>query len=380
MQVVGFKRSIVHGFLGLSVGASACMGSLLATDEPQDRATIVKGHIGVAPASPPTGRYEALETYRVALTKPNSLGISLAKADEAIVSQLGLKSGEAHVVTQVQPKSLGEKAGIKLHDILLEVDGKPLKSPEALEPSLYSPGDNHPKLSLLRKGKRTTLEVTDLTRTKPTTARYWLGIPVSPVEGPLREQLGLEEKSGLLITDVTPDSPAKKAGIQKHDILLKIDQKAIQSAEQLVEEIQNSEGQPLKLNLLRSGKPLRIEVTPEKRTEQYIAQFYGQLNPASAPFVVQDFQVQPGLLLDAKTLDGLKLSRLQLDKGVELDADRMVIWNKNDGPRSTTDPRSLQRIETLLKQSQDLLKQIKSEQEKEIQSLQAEIKKLKADK
>jgi RND family efflux transporter MFP subunit len=49
-----------------------------------------------------------------------------------------------------------------------------------------------------------------------------LGVTVEPVSPALANQLNLPREVGLLVTQVVPQSPAAKVGVEKHDVLLRI--------------------------------------------------------------------------------------------------------------------------------------------------------------
>jgi predicted metalloprotease with PDZ domain len=56
-----------------------------------------------------------------------------------------------------------------------------------------------------------------------------LGIAVSPVTSLLTDQLGLPKNEGMVLMRVDANSPAGKAGLKTHDILIKIDGKSVPS-------------------------------------------------------------------------------------------------------------------------------------------------------
>jgi serine protease Do len=101
----------------------------------------------------------------------------------------------------------------------------------------------------------------------PEIAEYWLGIACVPVSPPWRAQLNLPEKQGLLVQGVAPDSPATKAGILQHDILLRAGDKPLSDPRDLVHAVDAAKEGKLKIELLRGGKPKTIEATPAKRPE-----------------------------------------------------------------------------------------------------------------
>ena len=71
-----------------------------------------------------------------------------------------------------------------------------------------------------------------------------------------------ENKDGALITNVTKNSPAEKAGLQKNDIIYKIDNKEINKAADLSEMIRSMKtGDKVKIYFLRDGKKKDEKVT-----------------------------------------------------------------------------------------------------------------------
>jgi hypothetical protein len=50
-------------------------------------------------------------------------------------------------------------------------------------------------------------------------SEYWLGVQLAALPELARQQLGVDY--GLAVEDITPDSPAAKAEIKPHDILVK---------------------------------------------------------------------------------------------------------------------------------------------------------------
>jgi len=59
-------------------------------------------------------------------------------------------------------------------------------------------------------------QLKDFGRTK----RGWLGVQITPVSNEIAESLGLSNTKGAFITNINPDGPSKKAGIQEGDVIL----------------------------------------------------------------------------------------------------------------------------------------------------------------
>ena len=100
---------------------------------------------------------------------------------------------------------------------------------------------------------------------QPEPPAFWIGISVSPLEPALRSQLKLPPNQGLLAIEVVKDSPAAKADVKVHDILLSLAGKPLESQEKLVELVQSSGEKSVPLELIREGKTQTIDVTPQRR-------------------------------------------------------------------------------------------------------------------
>ena len=91
--------------------------------------------------------------------------------------------------------------------------------------------------------------------------RAWLGLNTQVLTSDLAEVLGLDGKSGVRVTHVSPDSPAQKAGLQKGDLLLKLDGQVIAahnaSDQELFDNLirQHKIGAGIELSGVRAGAP-----------------------------------------------------------------------------------------------------------------------------
>jgi hypothetical protein len=101
--------------------------------------------------------------------------------------------------------------------------------------------------------------------------KYWIGLMGGPIETehPLRAHVELPEGEGLLVVDVVaePASPASKAGLKKHDILLRANGVELRDMKELVGMVA-SEGEKkgqIKLDILRHNKHETVSITPEDR-------------------------------------------------------------------------------------------------------------------
>lgn len=80
-------------------------------------------------------------------------GAALEAVDESLRAQLDIPEGQGAVVNRVTPGSVAEALGLKKNDVLLEVDGRKIASPESAKGLLTRDS----KAIVLRKGKKETL-------------------------------------------------------------------------------------------------------------------------------------------------------------------------------------------------------------------------------
>ncbi len=86
-----------------------------------------------------------------------------------------------------------------------------------------------------------------------TRKKGYLGVRIKELTAELKEHY--KNKEGLLVVDVVPDSPAKKAGIQDGDILVELDGKKIGNEEEFRKKVAEAQpGKKVKLKVLREGK------------------------------------------------------------------------------------------------------------------------------
>jgi hypothetical protein len=106
-------------------------------------------------------------------------------------------------------------------------------------------------------------------RPRSAAPKFWIGLLGGPIpaDNTLRAQLDLPENQGLVVADVVPKSPAAKAGLKKHDILLKANGKDLREMKELVDLVVSEgvkKGQ-ITLDVLRRNKHETVNLKPEDR-------------------------------------------------------------------------------------------------------------------
>jgi serine protease Do len=185
-----------------------------------------------------------------------SIGITFGQEQEgALLRAYGAEDGGV-LVTDVKKGGPAEKAGMKAEDVIVEIDGQPVKNGEELVSIIAAtPVDSTIPIAILRDGKRQTLRVAIADRaelfseelglgTSPDSedvegTEVMFGISVSNLTSSQREQLEFTESGGVLVTKVDPASFADDIGILQNDVILAINRKPVTSVND-IREIQSS--------------------------------------------------------------------------------------------------------------------------------------------
>lgn len=98
--------------------------------------------------------------------------------------------------------------------------------------------------------------------------RGWLGISLGNVPAALRAQLNTDDK-GILVLNVVKDSPADRAGLQVHDVLLSINNQELDGYQNAVDAIRSRKpGESVTLRVLRDGQEQTLRATLISRADQ----------------------------------------------------------------------------------------------------------------
>ena len=170
------------------------------------------------------------------------MGIGISDVTPENSKFFDVNDASGAVVTQVEPGSPAAKAGLKVGDVIAELDGQKVTDAGQLQVEVgqKTPGTTI-KLQVIRDGKNTTLPVTleamgsrdnDGTETAEGDhgKMHW-GIGLSDMTPDLREQLQApKDVHGAVIEQVQPGSSADNAGLQRGDVIVQVNRHDVQSA------------------------------------------------------------------------------------------------------------------------------------------------------
>jgi len=117
--------------------------------------------------------------------------------------------------------------------------------------------------------------------------RSWIGIYLQDITSDMFQQFGLKEPKGALVADVVPNSPASKAGIQRGDIILKVNnQEIIDSAAFHLAIRDKKPGTQVELSIWRDNQTKEILVILEEMINE------GGISSALSPKLQLGFEVE----------------------------------------------------------------------------------------
>ncbi|MFI5364151.1 MAG: DegQ family serine endoprotease [Candidatus Binatia bacterium] len=104
--------------------------------------------------------------------------------------------------------------------------------------------------------------VVEQLKTHGKVVRGWVGVAIQDVTPDLAHSFELKKAEGALVADVTPDSPALHAGLERGDIITDYDGTHIEAAHQLPTLVAETPvGKTVSVGVLRNGHPKTLSLT-----------------------------------------------------------------------------------------------------------------------
>jgi serine protease Do len=174
------------------------------------------------------------------------VGINDVTPENAAFFHMNNASGA--LISQVEADSPAAKAGLKVGDVITELNGKKMENSGQLQAAISQqrPGSKV-TLNVFRDGKSLSLPVTLESINKKSEeasadpgshgkARW--GVGLENLSADLRDELQLpSDVKGVVVTNVQPGSPADNAGISRGDVILEVNRHPVQSADDVKREL-----------------------------------------------------------------------------------------------------------------------------------------------
>lgn len=193
------------------------------------------------------------------------LGVQLQEITTELAAALELKSRNGVLVNSVIEGEPAAKAGLRDGDVIVEIAGAPVASPNELSRRVASlrPGEKA-SVKVLRDGKTRNLTVTlgkrddgdQVASEEPANdnddVTVSLGMRVTELNDALRQQFRVPNNvEGVMVTGVRPGSPAQEAGLRAGVVILQVDGEEVTSGEDLSAKIENAKKSNKEAVLLR---------------------------------------------------------------------------------------------------------------------------------
>jgi len=270
----------------------------------------------------PKKRAESL--YRIAVGGSGGyLGIQLKEVSSSNYQELGLTEVRGVAIRKVLKESAAEKAGLLEGDVIVSFNGEKITSSRKFSRMVREVAPDHTvNLTVMRDGAEMQIPVTmgkrrgiafvtsgdfvfpDMPDTvvapdfefptpprgvspvTPPNVRVFpapegleklrtfsffsgrrLGVGVTSITKQLGDYFGVGDGKGLLINDVSKDSPAERAGLRAGDVIVEIDGKPVKRHSDLLRGIGGDKEGDVQLTIVRDRARQTISVTPEKRDD-----------------------------------------------------------------------------------------------------------------
>lgn len=209
-----------------------------------------------------------------------SWGICASNITEPMQKEMQLESRDGVIISSILPSGPAgsAKPPLKEEDVIVKVKGESIKDLNQLITLTHSLVDGKtdpvPALVVVKRGEKEYMTVVklgkeDLSEPGAEIRKAWLGVDSQALTSDLAAALGVAGKTGVRVTQIYPNSNAKKAGIKVGDLLIRLDGEEIPANQVGDEEVlpslirQYDIGAEVELSIVRDGKPSKIKVKLE---------------------------------------------------------------------------------------------------------------------
>jgi len=218
------------------------------------------------------------------------LGVGVVELTDDRVKALNLKNDQGVEVLRVDENSPAARAGLKEHDVILEVNGKSIDDIEQFQRSIgeTAPG-TRVNLTIWRSGAKQMVSAT--LDSRPENSFVFGGpdfpdapippmppvpfsganpFPTLPANSPvvgfegealnpqLAEFFGV--KQGILVRSVNPKTPAERSGLKAGDVVVKVNGTPVMTPREITGLVRSSRKKSLSFTVVRNKKEMTLNV------------------------------------------------------------------------------------------------------------------------
>jgi serine protease Do len=150
-------------------------------------------------------------------------------------------------------------------------------------------------------------------------SRGFIGVVLTDVTPALQRSLNLSVSAGALVQDVSPESPAERAGLRPYDVIVEVEGREVLTNGELIRDISSRQpGSIARLTVVREGRrqnlPVKLAERPprEQDTDNGLGGLDGRARPPRP-----DPLTETPLGLTVRELDRAFIGRLDIPAGVQ---------------------------------------------------------------
>jgi serine protease Do len=216
------------------------------------------------------------------------LGVDFREIEADHVTALRLKDAHGAEITMVDHDAPAGKAGLRVHDVVLQLDGQPFENVDQLRKRLHEiPSGHTVSLLVSRDGSAINVSVQLCDRAVlqqsfvPVPSRtqqsaggesflgpskaagpaflgtvipkgLYVGADVNPVRTQLADYFGVRSGTGLLVESVDDQSPAARAGMKAGDVIVKVESEQMTTRNDWQKALHKHRGQVVQVTVMRN--------------------------------------------------------------------------------------------------------------------------------
>jgi serine protease Do len=268
--------------------------------------TVLAGCVALAPAMVAQQHLNVMGSDPAALNHSTQgyLGVGTHDIDTERAGQLKLKEPRGAEVVDIDHDAPAAKAGMRLHDVILQMNGQQIEGEAQLGQLLrQTPPGKTVTFLISRDGAQQTLNITLCDQATLEADAWSQHIPVEPDEnddlslpapksgfgsgflsalkmntgytglevdmlGPqLADYFGVHDGQGLLVKRVDDNSPGSVAGLRAGDVITKVNGRVVATPSQWVRTIHANKGKPMELTVMRDHRENTVTMTAGRKSK-----------------------------------------------------------------------------------------------------------------
>lgn len=210
-------------------------------------------NVGIGFAIPSSMAQEIINQLKsTGVVERGFLGVFVQSLNEDLAESFGLEGTEGALVAQVNPDSPAEMAGIRVGDIIVKFDGKPVDSPRSLARVVSLTSENSKVIVTLWRDKAEVNVFADIGNLQASSDEE--AIPVASVSMDMIDPFGMsvrtiteqdkqdynleEDAEGVIIINVQPDSIAAQNGLRPGHVIQRVGNKEVLTVQDIRNQVE----------------------------------------------------------------------------------------------------------------------------------------------